>query len=131
MAITFNAATRDLFDGKNIPTVATTNPDGQPQSSVVWVRRDGDTILFSTVRGRRKERNLNRDPRVSVSIFDLENPYDYVEVRGRAEITEVGGRELINELSHKYMGKDYPEEPADVVRVVIRVTPDKVTGFSA
>ncbi|QWF81498.1 PPOX class F420-dependent oxidoreductase [Amycolatopsis sp. CA-230715] len=131
MTATFNQKTRALFDGKNYATIATTNPDGQPQSSVVWVKRDGDTILFSTTRGRRKERNLARDPRVSVSIFETENPYNYVEVRGRAEITETGGRALIDELSNKYGGNDYPAEPADVVRVIVRVIPEKITGFSA
>ncbi|GAA1941696.1 PPOX class F420-dependent oxidoreductase [Amycolatopsis minnesotensis] len=131
MTATLNEKTRGLFDGKNYATIATTNPDGQPQSSVVWVKRDGDDILFSTTRGRRKERNLARDPRVSISIFETENPYNYVEVRGRAEITETDGRALIDELSNKYGGNDYPEEPADVVRVIVRVVPEKITGFSA
>ena len=64
---------------------------------------------------------MRRDPRVSLSVFDLEDPLKYVEIRGRAEITEDGGRELINELSHKYDGKDFRTEPPEVVRVVVRV----------
>ncbi|WP_158882329.1 PPOX class F420-dependent oxidoreductase [Amycolatopsis anabasis] len=131
MGVTFNEATRALFDGKNFATVATVNPDGGPQSSVVWVKRDGDTVLFSATKQRQKIRNLIRDPRVSVSIFGMGNPYDYVEVRGRAELTEENGRALIDELSNKYEGKDYPEEPAEVVRVVVRIIPEKITGFSA
>ena len=131
MGVTFNEATKALFDGKNFPVVATVNADGSVQTSVVWAKRDGDTVLFATVRGRLKERNMRRDPRVSLSVFDLEDPLKYVEVRGRAEITEEGGRELINELSHKYDGKDFPTEPPEVVRVVVRVVPDKVTGYAA
>ncbi|GHG38310.1 MULTISPECIES: PPOX class F420-dependent oxidoreductase [Amycolatopsis] len=131
MGVTFNEATKALFDGKNFPVVATINADGSVQTSVVWAKRDGDDVLFATVRGRLKERNLRRDPRVSLSVFDLEDPLKYVEVRGRAEITEEGGRELINELSHKYDGKDFRTEPPEVVRVVVRVVPDKVTGYAA
>ncbi|MGW3963412.1 PPOX class F420-dependent oxidoreductase [Amycolatopsis sp. NPDC005003] len=131
MGVTFNEATKALFDGKNFPVVATINADGSVQTSVVWAKRDGDDVLFATVRGRLKERNLRRDPRVSLSVFDLDDPLKYVEVRGRAEITEEGGRELINELSHKYDGKDFRTEPPEVVRVVVRVVPDKVTGYAA
>jgi PPOX class probable F420-dependent enzyme len=131
MTVTFNEAVRGLLDGKNFATIATVNPDGGPQSSIVWVKRDGDTLLYSTTRGRRKERNHRRDPRISVSIFETENPYNYVEIRGTVELTEEGGRELIDELSHKYLGKDYPAEPEDTARVVVRVIPEKITGFSA
>jgi PPOX class probable F420-dependent enzyme len=74
VAVRFDEATRRLLDGRNFATVATLNPDGWPQSSVVWVLRSGDTVLFSTTKGRQKARNLARDPRVSVSIFDIENP---------------------------------------------------------
>ena len=131
MGVTFNEATKALFDGKNFPVVATINADGSVQTSVVWAKRDGDAVLFATVRGRLKERNMQRDPRISLSVFDLADPLKYVEVRGRAEITEEGGRELINELSHKYDGKDFRTEPPEVVRVVVRVVPEKITGYAA
>jgi PPOX class probable F420-dependent enzyme len=131
MGVTFNEATKALFDGKNFPVIATINADGSVQTSVVWAKRDGDAVLFATVRGRLKERNMRRDPRVSLSVFDLEDPLKYVEIRGRAEITEEGGRELINELSHKYDGKDFRTEPPEVVRMVVRVVPDKITGYAA
>ncbi|RSM41609.1 PPOX class F420-dependent oxidoreductase [Amycolatopsis balhimycina DSM 5908] len=131
MGVTFNEATKALFDGKNFPVLATINADGSVQTSVVWAKRDGDAVLFATVRGRLKERNMRRDPRISLSVFDLEDPLKYVEIRGRAEITEEGGRELINELSHKYDGKDFRTEPPEIVRVVVRVVPDKITGYAA
>jgi PPOX class probable F420-dependent enzyme len=131
MGVTFNDATKALIDGKTFPVVCTISKDGSPQSSVVWAKRDGDTLLFATVRGRLKERNLTRDPRVSVTIFDTADPYKYIEIRGRVEITEEGGRELINELSHKYEGKDFRTEPPEVVRVAVRVIPEKITGYAA
>jgi PPOX class probable F420-dependent enzyme len=123
-----NDNVRKLVDGRNFAVVATTNADGSPQSSVVWITRDGDDLLFATVRGRRKERNLRRDPRVSVTVLDDANGYDYAEIRGTATMTEQGGRELINELSRKYQDTDFPAEPADVVRVVVRISPRHVVG---
>jgi PPOX class probable F420-dependent enzyme len=131
MSVTLNEASRALIDGVNFATIATLNPDGSPQTSVVWVTRDGDDLLFSTVVGRRKERNLRRDPRVSVTIFDQEQPYNYIEVRGAVTLDTAGGRELIDALSHKYRGEGYPVEPEGTVRVVIRLTPQKVTGNAA
>ena len=131
MGMTFNDATKAILDGKNFPVLATLNADGSAQTSVLWAKRDGDTVIFATLRGRHKERNMARDPRVSVSVFDSENPYNYVEIRGRVEMTEEGGRELINELSHKYLDQDYPPEPADSVRVLVRVIPEKITGNAA
>jgi PPOX class probable F420-dependent enzyme len=131
MSVSLNEASRALIDGANFASIATLNPDGSPQTSVVWVTRDGDDLLFSTVVGRQKERNLRRDPRVSVTIFDQQQPYSYIEVRGSVTMTPEGGRELINALSHKYRGEDYPVEPESTVRVVIRLTPQKVTGYAA
>jgi len=131
MGVTFNDETKKLLDGNNFPVLATLNADGSAQTSVLWAKRDGDTVIFATVRGRLKERNMAREPRVSVSVFDQENPYNYVEIRGTVEMTDEGGRELINELSHKYLGKDYPDEPADVIRVLVRITPTKITGNAA
>ena len=131
MAITFDAATRRILDGKNFATVATVNPDGGPQASVVWFRRDGDSVLFSITSDKQKARNLARDPRVAVTVFDSENPYDSVEIRGHAELVEDAGKELPKQLSHRYLDEDPPPEPDDVVRLVARVIPEKVHRFSA
>ncbi len=130
MAAAFDEATRDLLDGRNFATVATLNPDGGPQTSVVWILREGDTVAFSTTAGRRKARNLARDPRISVSVFDTGNPYHSVEIRGTAELVEDTGRSLPKALSRKYLGEDPPPEPDEVVRLIVRVTPDKVNIFS-
>jgi PPOX class probable F420-dependent enzyme len=128
MTITLNDNVRKLIDGPNFAVLATTNADGSPQTSVLWITRDGDDVLFCTARGRRKERNIARDPRVSLTVIDDANGYDYAEIRGIATVTEQGGRELANELSHKYQDTDFPDEPADVVRVVVRISPEHVVG---
>ena len=130
-ALTFSPEIRDLLDGRNFATVATLNQDGGPQTSVVWIARDGDTVLFSTAAGRQKARNLARDPRVSVTVFDVANPYRSVDIRGTAELTEDPQKSLPRTLSHKYLGEDPPAEPADMLRLIVRVTPRKITGFAA
>ena len=121
-----------LLDSPVFVTVATIQPDGSPQLSVVWVARDGDDVLISTTVGRRKERNLRRDPRVTVLVNPGDAPYTYAEIRGTASLTTEGGQELINTLSRKYTGKAYadfnPAAGEDAERVVLRVTPRKVVG---
>jgi PPOX class probable F420-dependent enzyme len=130
MAVTLDESIRSLLDGKNFATIATLDPDGSPRTSVTWVTRDGDTVVFSTAASRRKARNLARDPRISLSVFDLANPYQSVDIRGTAELVVDEGRALPVQLSHKYLGEDPPPEPDDVVRLIVRVTPEKVTTFS-
>ncbi|MFE7188822.1 PPOX class F420-dependent oxidoreductase [Kitasatospora sp. NPDC057541] len=118
-----------LLDTKSFAVVSTIQPDGSPQSSVVWVKRDGEDILFSTVEGRRKHLNLVKDPRVSLLVNPPENPYTYLEVRGEVTLTREGGRELIDELAKKYQGLDtYGYDGPDDVRVVVRISPRKVVG---
>ena len=116
------------FDSAEFATIATIEPDGRPQLSVIWVSRDGDDLLVSTVAGRRKHRNLERDPRCTVLLFPKDAPYSYVEVRGTASMTLEGGRELIDEHARKYTGAERytADDGTDNVRVVVRITPDKV-----
>jgi PPOX class probable F420-dependent enzyme len=123
VAVRLNQATCRLLDGKNFATVATLNPDGGPHSAVVWVMREGDTVLFSTTAGRQKARNLARDPRISVSVFDMDNPYNSAEIRGTAELVEDTDKTLPKELSHKYLGVDPPGESDDEIRLIVRVVP--------
>lgn len=130
-SVPLTATARNLVDGVNFATIATLNPGGSPQNSVVWVARDGDAVLFSTTTGRRKARNLARDPRVSLSIHAADDPYNYVEIRGIAEVTMDEDRTFQREISHKYIGQDPPPEPSDTVRVIVRVIPLKVIDFSA
>ncbi|MFC9294198.1 PPOX class F420-dependent oxidoreductase [Streptomyces sp. NPDC057011] len=131
MSATFDEETRKLLDGRNFAVVATLNRDGAPQTSVVWIARDGDTVLFSTTAGRQKARNLTRDPRVSLTLYDAENPYRSIDIRGTVELVEDPEKSLPRRLSHKYLGQDPPTESDEVLRLIVRVTPQKVTGFSA
>ncbi|MEV3856118.1 PPOX class F420-dependent oxidoreductase [Streptomyces sp. NPDC050095] len=132
MSAQLSDALKALLDSKVFIGVATIQPDGSPQVSPVWAKRDGDDVLFSTTVGRRKEQNLRRDPRVTVLVQPADNPYAYAEIRGTADITTEGGQELIDELALKYTGKKYAEfNPAsadDAERVVVRVRARKVVG---
>ena len=128
---TLSDSQRKLLDSPNYATVATLSKDGSPQTSVVWIKRDGDDVLFSTVVGRAKERHLARDPRVSITVIDKDNPFNYTEFRGEASLTTEGGDDLIHELSNKYIGDDYKGDVGtDNVRVVVRVKVAKTTGNS-
>ncbi|MFG2435860.1 PPOX class F420-dependent oxidoreductase [Streptomyces sp. NPDC048508] len=121
-----------IDDNPVFATIATIQPDGSPQLTITWLGRDGDDLLVSTTVGRRKEKNLRGDPRITVMINPPNAPYTYAEIRGTAELTTEGGQELIDELSRKYTGKDYadfnPASKDDAERVVVRVTPRKVVG---
>jgi PPOX class probable F420-dependent enzyme len=131
MAFTLNDEIRRLLDGAHFAVLATLNPDGGPQTSAMWAGRDGEQVLFSTVAGRRKHRNLERDPRLSVTILDAEDPYNYVELRGRATIEEDVGRAFDIGLSWKYDGRDPDPDPPGAVRLIIRMTVEKATGYAA
>ena len=131
MGITLIDEIRRLLDGRHFAVLATLNPDGGPQSSAMWVGRDGDQVLFSTVAGRRKHRNLERDPRLSVTILDADDAYNYVELRGCATIEEDVGRAFDTSLSWKYDGRDPDPDPPGAVRLTIRMTVDKATGYAA
>ena len=97
-----NDAAKDLLDGPHTAVLATTNADGRPQSSVIFVKRDGDTVVFSTITGRLKTRNMLRDPRVSLLV--LAHTGRYVEIRGRVEITPDPEKVLLHEMYNRYMG---------------------------
>ncbi|ARE78641.1 PPOX class F420-dependent oxidoreductase [Streptomyces sp. NPDC059558] len=133
MSVALSDGLRKVIDDSPVfASVATIQPDGSPQVSVTWLARDGDDLLVSTTVGRRKERNLRRDPRVTVLINPSDAPYTYAEVRGTAQLTTEGGQELIDALSRKYTGKEYadfnPASAEDSERVVVRITPRKVVG---
>ena len=131
MGIALSEATLALLDGKNYAVLATVNPDGSPQTSVVWVGRDGGDLLFSTVAGRVKHRNMSRDPRVSVTVIDSSDPENYVELRGRVSMTPDVGRRVDTELSWKYDGKDPDPDRPGAVRVIVRMAVEKATGYAA
>jgi PPOX class probable F420-dependent enzyme len=125
------AAFVDLFTKKSFANLATLMPGGEPQVTPVWIDFDGDRVLFNTAAGRQKDKNLQRDARVSLSISDPDNPYRYLEVRGRvSERTTSGADEHIDKMAKKYLGQDrYPHRQPGEVRVIFKITPEHVTSM--
>jgi PPOX class probable F420-dependent enzyme len=107
-------------------------PDGRPQVTPVWCDYDGREILINTAVGRQKDRNLQRDGRVALSILDPDNPYRYLEVRGQVtERTEQGADAHIDKMAKKYLGKDaYPWRSPGEQRVLYRVRPEHVSSMN-
>jgi PPOX class probable F420-dependent enzyme len=104
-------------------------PDGTPQVTPVWVDYDGRYVLVNSARGRQKDKNMKRDSSVALSIMDPENPYRYLEVRGRvAEVTEEGAEDHIDKMANKYIGQErYPWRRPGEVRVLYKIEPEHTT----
>jgi PPOX class probable F420-dependent enzyme len=128
MAATIAKELLDLFKKPAFANLATLNPDGSPQVTPVWVDFDGTHVIVNTARGRVKDRNLQREPRVALSILDPENPYRYLGIQGRVtEMTEAGADAHIDKMAKKYLNKDtYPFRKPGEVRVIVKITPEKV-----
>jgi PPOX class probable F420-dependent enzyme len=120
---------RDLFQKRAFASLATLMPDGSPQVTPVWVDFDGQYVIFNSAKGRQKDRNVRRDPRVAMAIIDPDNPYRYMEIRGRvAEITEQGADAHIDKMAKKYLGADkYPYRQPGEVRVMYKIQPEHTT----
>jgi PPOX class probable F420-dependent enzyme len=104
--------------------LATTNADGRPQSSVIFVKPDGETVVFSTIKGRLKTRNMLRDPRVSLLV--MANVGQYVEIRGTVDIAEDPEKVLLQEMYKQYMGGQAPPPEPGAERLIVRIRPEKV-----
>ncbi len=122
---------RDIFDKKSFANLATVGRDGRPQVTPVWLDYDGSYIRINTARGRVKDKNLKTNPNVALSVQDPDNPYRYVQVRGRvAEMTENGADAHIDVLAKKYTGQDrYPFRQPGEVRVMVKIRPEHVQGM--
>jgi PPOX class probable F420-dependent enzyme len=122
---------RDIFGKKAFVHLATVGPDGRPQVTPVWADFDGTHIRINTARGRIKDRNLTANPQVALSALDPDNPYRYVQVRGRVvEMTEQGADAHIDALAKKYTGQDrYPYRAPGEVRVTVKIRPESVQGM--
>jgi len=116
---------RALIERRNFAHLATLMPDGTPHVTPVWVDHDGHHVLVNTTVGRTKVRNVQRDPRVGLSLHDQENPYSYASIRGRVvEITAEGAEEHIDRLAQKYLGQErYPYRRPGERRVIIKIEP--------
>jgi PPOX class probable F420-dependent enzyme len=119
-----------LIEGKNFGNFATLMPDGSPHVAPVWVDHEGDLILVNTAEGRTKLKNVTRDPRVALSIFDQGDPYNKVVVRGRVvEITKKGAEEHIDKMAMKYRGlTKYPWRQPGVSRVLVKIKPMHISS---
>lgn len=128
MAIAIPEKFQDLFHKQAFANLATINADGSPQVTPVWCDFDGTHLIVNTARGRLKDRNLQREPRVAVSILDPENPYRYLGIQGRVtEMTEQGADAHIDRMAKKYLNKDtYPFRAPGEVRVIVKIEPEKV-----
>ncbi|PAU83917.1 PPOX class F420-dependent enzyme [Halorubrum salipaludis] len=120
----------DIFESESYAHLATVMPDGTPHVTPVWVDHEGrEYVLVNTARGRQKERNVRRNPRVGVSVLDPTDPYRYVSVRGEAELTEEGATEHIDELARRYFDVDeYPHHGEESgSRVLVKIPAETVT----
>jgi PPOX class probable F420-dependent enzyme len=117
-----------LAKGKNLATVVTLMPNGQPQALLTWVDSDGEHVLVNTEPQRQRVRNIRRDPRITVLIHSSDDPWDWAEVRGRVVETLNGeeARRHIDELSRKYVGTDYRNPIGPQGRVILKIAADKV-----
>lgn len=119
---------KDLLQKKAFANVATVNADGTPQVTPVWFDADGDQLRINTARGRVKDKNLRRNPVVALTVMDPDNPYRYVQVKGRVtEVTETGADAHIDALAKKYTGADkYGNRRPGEVRVIFKIRPERV-----
>jgi PPOX class probable F420-dependent enzyme len=121
----------DLFKKKAFAHLATVMSDGKPQVTPVWVDYDGRHVIINTAEGRLKDKNMQRDGRVALSLADPDNPYRYLEVRGRViERTKNGADAHIDAMAKKYLGQDkYPFRQPGEVRVLYKIEPERSTSI--
>ena len=120
---------KEILDAPVFVHLGTVNPDGSPQVSVVWIKRDGDLLRFSTAEGRVKARNLRDDPRVHLSFTPVDDPYRNITIRGNVTELTTDGTWLIDELAEKYTGRfPYPWGQPGEVRLNVVVEPTSIRG---
>jgi PPOX class probable F420-dependent enzyme len=128
MSVKIEGRAEELLRAKNFAHIATVRADGSVQVAPTWVDVQDGRPVVNSAEGRAWVRNLERDPRITLEVQNMENPYEYVEIRGRvAELTREGADEHIDSLAKKYLGQDkYPYRQEGEQRVIIRVDPEKV-----
>ena len=133
MAESIEGRARELLEAKNFGQVATIRRDGTPHVVATWVDVEDNRVVLNTAEGRAWPQNLRRDPRVTLNVMNLENPYEWVEIRGRmVEDTHEGADEHIDKMSQKYLGQvPYPFRAPGEQRVIFRIEPERVNHYSA
>ena len=123
---------REFLANPVVATATTLRSDGSPHNTVVWMDVEDDTVVFNTAEGRAKPKHLRRDPRVAITVVDPQNPFRWISVTGRAELTHDDADAQIDRLAKKYLDKDvYPWHNPEEQRVKVRISPEKIdsTGF--
>jgi PPOX class probable F420-dependent enzyme len=116
-----------IINGRHFATVATVMPDCSPEATVVWIETDGKYLYFNTAFPRLKARNLKRDNRVAITVFDPARPYDHaLAIRGRAVLVHEGANDHIEKLARMYTGKPFKGFRKDQTRVIVKVTPERI-----
>jgi PPOX class probable F420-dependent enzyme len=127
MAKISDAAVQDLLTKPHHAIVSTLNDDGSIHNAVVWISTEDDAVAVNSARGRKWPSNIERNPNVTITVYDQSNPYEYVTITGTGDATTDGADEHIDALTRKYMGQDeYPFRQPGEQRVKIVVRPDKV-----
>lgn len=120
---------KNLMDKKGFAHLATIGPKGEPHTSPVWYDFDGENVLVSHTKERQKFANVQRDPRVALSILDPDDPYRSLEIRGTVEIVDDPDKTLIRHLSQKYQGKDFTTDGPGDNRVIFKIRPERVIAY--
>jgi PPOX class probable F420-dependent enzyme len=116
-----------IINGRHFATVATVMPDCAPEATVVWIETDGRYVYFNTAFPRLKARNLQRDNRIAITVFDPAHPYrDALAIRGRAELITEGANEHIEKLARRYTGESFKGFRPGQSRVIVKVTPERI-----
>ena len=120
----------EMLTGSNYATFVTIDDDGLPQSTIIWIDAQGEHVLVNTAKGRVKDRNVRRDPRVSVLVIREGDAYDWMSIAGRVVDIEEGERAEahIDELSQRYDGHGYSFTPGQV-REILRIRPEKIVRY--
>lgn len=128
MAAKLEGRVRELLEQPNFVAVATNTTEGSPDVKVVWADVEDDLVVLNSAEGRKWPERLRRDPRVTVTVINHENPYEYALIKGRlAEDTHDGADENIDQLAKKYLGKDeYPWLQPGEQRVIFKIAPEHV-----
>jgi PPOX class probable F420-dependent enzyme len=122
-------AVRDILAGPHMSVLATTNPHGEPQTSVIFVTREEDDILFSTIKGRRKTSNMLRDPRVSLLVHRLpvaDTYPPYATISGTVDLVDDHDASFHQVMYNIHMGGATPPPEPGAERLIVRMRPDKV-----
>ena len=118
---------KELLEQPNYAVISTLNHDGSIHNTIVWISAEGDNVAVNSAVGRLWPTNLERDPRVTVVVYESGNPYNFVEVRGTASGTTEGANEHINQLAKKYIGQDeYPYLQPGEQRIKFVIEPQHV-----